>query len=127
MIKKSNNKNWPYKRPRRELIIGVYQIKDLVNNKLYIGSSIDILARIANHKSCRCICGVMSDVCSVSKLEFNVLDICQKEELRERELFWIKKLNTMTPNGYNKKHPITNKLFVGSKNKRRINNYNFNP
>ena len=37
---------------RRNRIIGVYVIRNLVNGKVYVGSSKDILCRFNGHKAC---------------------------------------------------------------------------
>jgi len=36
-----------------------------------------------------------------SNFQYEIIEYCSKEELSEREIYWIKELNTQIPNGYN--------------------------
>lgn len=92
-------------------MIGIYKITNNINNKSYIGKSIKIEQRWKNH-----IFGAMSPKVSIEQctplqadirkfgienFTFQVLELCDKEELNENETKWIKKLNTFE-NGYNR-------------------------
>ena len=75
---------------------GVYQIKNKVNGKTYIGSSINIEERFINHKR-----NLIRGTHKNSKLQnaynkygskkfiFEIIEICFKETLHEREQEWI--------------------------------------
>lgn len=87
---------------------GIYYIKNLKNNKIYIGQSLNIERRIKRHirelkneyhhnkhlqKSFKKY--------GIDNFEFNVLEIT--DNLNEREMYWIKYYNSINPlNGYNK-------------------------
>lgn len=88
----------------------VYKIENLLNNKIYIGQTITTLnERWSGHKSDAKrkntplyasirkhhdnLCGVFS----ISVIEENI----PYNQLDHREIFWIKELNSMYPNGYN--------------------------
>jgi group I intron endonuclease len=78
---------------------GIYKIKSKSQNKIYIGSSIDIERRWKCHTS-----NLKNQVhgnyklqnifntCELIDLEFSILELCQPEERIEREQFWIDKL-----------------------------------
>lgn len=92
-------------------MIGIYKITNNINNKSYIGKSIKIEQRWKNH-----IFGAMShkvpiEQCSplqadirkfgIENFTFQVLELCEKEDLNSNETKWIKKLKTFE-NGYNR-------------------------
>jgi len=94
---------------REEAICGIYQIKNLVNNKLYIGRSTNIKKRWAQH------CSESSwkkepnkplykafQLYGVENFEFTIIEICDKKDLGLFEKYWITKLNTQNRDiGYN--------------------------
>lgn len=104
----------------RQKICGVYCIVNLINDKKYIGKSTDIIRRWRDH--CK-IYGAKTEERRITlfkrneilykemlvygKENFNlkVLEQCSKEDLDEKEKYWINKLNTRTKeyggNGYN--------------------------
>lgn len=87
-------------------MIGIYYIKNKINNKYYIGQSIDISRRIRQHKHYKCkinksIVYLAFEEYGISNFEFGTLEECGKEMLDDREIFWINSLNTTAPNGYN--------------------------
>ena len=91
---------------------GIYIIKNIINDKVYIGQSVDIHQRWLTHY------GLGKIDANPKRLEFNnqihsamrelgrenfyveVLEECSKELLNEREIFWIKYYNSYK-NGYN--------------------------
>lgn len=89
---------------------GIYRIVNLVTGKLYIGLSTDIFGRLRQH---------LSDLRNGShhnahlqrafilhgegSFEFEVLELCDAEELSQREQFYISEYRSYDPNfGYNK-------------------------
>lgn len=91
-----------------EEFCGIYYIKNLFNEKLYIGSSSGILKRWKNHVR------ELTDNIHPSKylqlawnkygeqaFEFIIIETCEKEKLTEREQYWIDNSNCIIPNGYN--------------------------
>ena len=91
------------------LIIGIYCIKNKINNKCYVGQSLNIKKRWIAHKS-RAFNKNSSDYESklyrsirkygLENFDFFVLEECEKEELNDKEKYWINQLNTFN-NGYN--------------------------
>ena len=88
---------------------GIYKIENLINGKIYIGQSVNIQYRFANHKSesfneksnaydtalHRAIRKY-----GVENFAFDVVEECQQDALQEREIYWIKYYNSFG-NGYN--------------------------
>lgn len=88
---------------------GIYKITNKVNGKSYIGQAIDIDKRIRQH---------INDSNNPKRREYNyplskayrkygianfqitILEECSKEELNEKEIYYIKKFNSKD-NGYN--------------------------
>lgn len=83
----------------------VYMLKNKINGKIYVGETKRALeVRVNEH-----IKGVI-DSCihraiakyGIENFEVAVLEECDSiEELKEREIFWIRELNSKVPNGYN--------------------------
>lgn len=93
----------------------IYLITNTVNGKQYVGQTIHTLSeRWANHcsKNSGCI-ALKNAIHKYGKDSFKIEEIdtaSTREDLDEKERFWISKLNTLSPNGYNLKsggeHPI---------------------
>lgn len=92
-------------------MIGIYKITNLLNNKVYIGQSINISQRWKAHRNCPF--NPNNDVYDLplyrairkyglDNFSFTVLEECTPEELNDKEKFWIQTLNANDPNfGYN--------------------------
>jgi len=89
--------------------IGVYLIFNWVNGKAYVGSSIKLNLRINQHKSDlnknvhdnRHLQKAWNKYWSVS-FDFYIIEYCSKENLIEREQYWIDKFKSSNKNfGYN--------------------------
>ena len=89
---------------------GIYKIENKLNGKVYIGQSIFIEDRWKNHK----IIGknknyifhykpLYQDMYNygLDNFEFSIIEKCLKENLNDREVYWIKYYNSYQPNGYN--------------------------
>lgn len=77
-------------------MIGIYRIINLITNQIYIGQSINIERRIAEHKT-RSVSGtgkLYTDmrVYGLDNFKFEIVEICTKEELNAKELQYIKSL-----------------------------------
>lgn len=89
-------------------VIGIYKITNLENNKIYIGQSVDVSKRWKNHAKC----GLGIDTPAGNKLykdmqsygiwnfSWELLEKCSKEELNEKERFYIE-LYQSKEYGYN--------------------------
>lgn len=90
-------------------MIGIYKITNKINNKSYIGQSINIEQRWKEHKK-----RIYNLNCSeynkplyrsirkygLENFTFEVLEECSQELLNEKEQYWIKKFNSFEE-GYN--------------------------
>lgn len=90
-------------------MIGIYKITNKLNNKSYIGKSIDVEKRLKNHKSAVFSnCGREHDtpihksmrIHGIENFTFNIIEECSIDQLDEREVFWIKYYNSYLK-GYN--------------------------
>lgn len=90
-------------------MIGIYKITNLINNKCYIGQSIHIEKRFAQHKSPYEIERDKEKPLykaflkyGIENFSFEILEECSSEELNEKEKFYIEKYKSLTSqNGYN--------------------------
>lgn len=106
----------PNRFPDIPRVAGVYLITDIESGKCYVGSTQNVNLRISNY-----FCKSQNKNNTLSHLNYNnctfkVLENCKyltKDQRLQLEYEWIIKLDTKFPKGYNKRHPITNKLFDG--------------
>lgn len=85
-------------------MIGIYKITNLINGKVYIGQSIDIIRRWRSHRTSyqtedKVLYRAMRKY-GLENFSFEVIEECDREMLSERELYWIKKYDSYN-NGYN--------------------------
>lgn len=90
--------------------IGIYVITNKINGKQYVGQSTNIQKRWYDHRSksmhprkkdeYRNLLYIDIRTYGLENFEIEILEECEKEELKEKEIFWIEKLNTFN-NGYN--------------------------
>ena len=89
--------------------IGIYKIENLINGNCYIGQSINIYKRWQSEKEAAF--NSQSEAynyplsCAFRKygienFSFNILEECQREELNEKEIYWIARYDSYN-NGYN--------------------------
>jgi group I intron endonuclease len=83
-------------------LVGIYCITNIINNKKYIGQSVDIHKRVMEHKR-----DLAKNIHPNSLLQnswnkygkenflFEVIEECEKENLTIRELYWVNKLNLL--------------------------------
>jgi len=90
------------------MISGIYQIKNTINNKFYIGSAKNLNVRKARHfsslKNCRHENIYLQR--SYNKhgecfFVFNIMEYCEEKYLLEREQYYLDLLKPFYPNGYN--------------------------
>ncbi len=85
-------------------MIGIYKITNKINNKAYIGQSVDIQRRWTQHKS---NIGKNTNPMyldfkkyGLDNFSFEILEECSIEQLDNLEIYWISKYNTFY-DGYN--------------------------
>lgn len=83
-------------------MIGIYKITNLINNKSYIGQSINIKRRWREHKRMTGKNLMYEDMkkFKIENFSFEVIEECLIDKLDEREIYWIKYYDTYN-NGYN--------------------------
>lgn len=88
---------------------GIYKITNIINNKIYIGQSINIEERFSQHKKSylqpyskhyNCLIYRAFRKYGLENFRFEILEECKIEELSKKESFWIKYYNSYY-NGYN--------------------------
>lgn len=88
-------------------MIGIYKITNLINGHQYIGQSINIGRRWKEHR-CTAASGLYNEYplyrailkYGIENFEFSVIEECSKEELNEKERYWISYYDSYN-NGYN--------------------------
>lgn len=83
---------------------GIYLITNTTNGMCYVGQSVDIIERWKAHSSSKklSLIGIAINTEGISNFKFEVIEECTKEQLNEREKFWIEHYNCIHPLGYNK-------------------------
>ena len=91
-------------------MVGIYKITNLINQKSYIGQSVDIESRWiaektrAFNQSSNSYDTILSRAFrkyGISNFLFEVIEECSKEQLNEKERYYIYSLKTLAPFGYN--------------------------
>lgn len=82
----------------------IYKITNQINNKSYVGKTTTSLKqRMRSHKCADTVIGNAIRKHGWENFSVEVIEECEtKEQLNEREIFWIAELNCKTPNGYNR-------------------------
>lgn len=88
---------------------GIYMILNITNRKMYIGSSVDISNRWKTHQSdlmrnkhCNFHLQKAFDKYGKENFQFSILELCDKNQLQEREGHWCTIFNTHNKSkGYN--------------------------
>jgi len=94
---------------RKNAVHGIYCFENIINDKKYIGQTIDLNSRIKDH--CRKLRKNEED-CIILQYAWNkygeenfkwyIIEICEIELLSNKEIYWIKELHShVTENGYN--------------------------
>ena len=90
----------------KEIICGIYCISNLINNKKYIGQSIDIYRRWAQEKKLKRLNEHLlrsMQKHGINNFKFEILVVCQPDQLNDLEKYYIELYNTTDPDyGYNK-------------------------
>lgn len=82
----------------------IYKITNKINGKSYIGQTTrNVKLRVCEHKCKKTLIGEAMLKYGENNFCIEYLDACLTlEELNEREVYWIQKLDTIQPKGYNK-------------------------
>lgn len=79
---------------------GIYKIENKINGKIYIGQAVNLNQRksthfwelkINNHHNIKL--QKSFNKYGIDNFTFEIIELCEKELLNERELFWINELN----------------------------------
>lgn len=90
-------------------MVGIYKITNLINQKAYIGQSVDIKSRFTDHRSnafnpnCREYEKLLYRAFrkyGIENFSFEILEICEIRELNEKEKYYVELYDTFY-NGYN--------------------------
>ena len=96
-------------------MIGIYRIYNKINNKNYIGQSINIEKRWEEHKRAMNYENEHTYNYPLYKafrkygldsFEFSILEQCDSPQLTQKEQYWIDYYNSLVPNGYNQELAI---------------------
>lgn len=88
-------------------MIGIYKITNNINNKSYIGQSINITQRWINHKSNAKNLDYQTPLYrairkyGIENFSFEILEECQEQDLNDKEIYWIKFFDSFGDKGYN--------------------------
>lgn len=91
-------------------MIGIYKITSKTTGKIYVGQSINIKKRFYEHTyqafnrnelGYNSILHQAMRKYGAEDFSFEIIEECSVDQLDEREKYWIKELNTLSPNGYN--------------------------
>lgn len=95
---------------KQEKICGIYCIKNIINNRKYIGQSVDIkkrhyehLRQLRKNEHKNIILQTDFNKYLENSFIFSILEEIPQEDLNEREIYWIKQYDTYR-NGYNMTH-----------------------
>ena len=86
-------------------MIGIYKITNTINNKIYIGQSVNIAKRWTQYKNIYDYTIKTPIIKAIEKyginnFKFEIIETCSIEDLDEREIYWIKYYDS-NKTGYN--------------------------
>ena len=85
-------------------ICGIYKITNTMNGKCYIGQSVNIEKRWEYYKygtkdNTPILYAIRKH--GLNNFKFEVVEECSIESINTRERYWIDRINSLSPNGYN--------------------------
>ena len=85
---------------------GIYKIINKINNKIYVGQSVNIQKRWYQHlydANHRPMIGIDQAIkkYGAKNFQYELIEECSADELNDKEIYWIEKLNTFKGEGYN--------------------------
>jgi len=79
-------------------VSGIYVISNLIDDRVYVGSAVSLAHRkgthyfqLKNNKHCNSHLQNFVNKYGLEKLRFNIVELCDKEDLIKREQFWFTK------------------------------------
>lgn len=107
---------------------GIYQIRNLINNKVYVGSSINLSSRkyshfnsLKNNTHCNKYLQRSYNKYGINNFLFSILEKCEENVLIKREISWILLLNSNNSKfGYNEMIPDEDRICHSENTKRKI-------
>jgi group I intron endonuclease len=92
-------------------IVGIYAIRNILDNKVYVGKSINITKRFNRHKRSLLLNTQQNKHLQAAwnkygekAFVFEIIELCTEAELNSREIYWITRIDSLNPiYGYNKK------------------------
>lgn len=116
-------------------MIGIYKITNMINNKCYIGQSTNIKKRWNRHKNgpfnkkykeYNCPLYRAIRKYGLENFNFEIIEECRKEDLEDKELFWIRLYNSNNKNfGYNQTIVTTYQTHYNKLNEDKLQNIFF--
>lgn len=95
-------------------MIGIYLIRNNINGKVYVGQSIDILERWADHKritkndlTIKYPLYLAMRKYGIENFTFSIIEECPQELLDEREVYWIQQYHSWVGDAQNNGYNIT--------------------
>ena len=87
----------------KNMSCGIYKITNLINNKIYIGKSVNIEKRFQSHKRAKCNMAIHKAIqkYGINNFTFEILEECEEQQLDNREKYWINYFNSYLGEGYN--------------------------
>lgn len=84
-------------------ICGIYKITNKINEKIYVGQSVDIIDRWRRHKIAKDDYVIHQAIrkYGVENFIFEIIEECSREELDDKEKYWIIQCESFSKNGYN--------------------------
>lgn len=118
---KYDRKNWYQKS-------GIYGIRNILNNKIYIGKASCIYSRLKDHttrlnnKSKDENIHLLRSWHKYSQevFEYFVIEYCSINKLAERELYWMKCYDVISTKGYNLRLDTSTKCIVSDETRERL-------
>jgi group I intron endonuclease len=99
----------------------IYMIHNKVNGKMYIGQTDNLEDRWRSHTKPTSKCTYLKNALKkygLKNFEFKLLIICFNEDMDTYEIEYVRKYNTLVPNGYNLREGGSNgKHHATTKNK----------
>ncbi len=93
---------------KKNKLSGIYCIENIVNNKKYIGMSINVIKRLKHHRMrlnnlyhSNLYLQKEWDEYGEMSFVFFIVEQCSPEILKDREIFYVNKYDTKFPNGFN--------------------------